>query len=131
MSFVLATTYSDGPCVGQPQYFRFWTVIGPCATPDLAEAERFASAQEAMQHPAYLHWSSFYKPMELAEPGDARPHCLACLGVFRLGDLVLDDAGGGTLHAACCGPERESYTNSNGDPLGPDDPIPTGYRWAP
>lgn len=63
--FVLKATYLSGPLEGQPQYFRFWTVIGPCATPDLAEAERFASPQDAMQSPAFTHWSSFYEPEEL------------------------------------------------------------------
>jgi hypothetical protein len=57
--------------------------------------------------------------------------CFACLVPFKPDDLVLNDVSGGTLHAACCGPERESYTNADGDPLGPDDPIPTGYRWQP
>lgn len=61
---------------------------------------------------------------------DSSDACMACLVPFQDGDLVLNDAGGGALHAACCGPERESYTNGNGDPLGPDDPIPTGYRWT-
>lgn len=56
--------------------------------------------------------------------------CIACDIAFKDGDLVLNDASGGALHAACCGPERESYTNAAGAPLGPDDPIPEGYRWA-
>lgn len=57
--------------------------------------------------------------------------CVACDDPFKAGELVLPDASGGTIHAACCGPERESYTNADGDPLGPNDPIPTGYPWAP
>lgn len=60
--YVLAATYLGGPLEGQPQYFRFWTAIGPCATPDLAEAERFDSAQEAMESPAFVHWTSSYEP---------------------------------------------------------------------
>lgn len=64
--FVLATTYRSGPCEGQPQYFRCWTAIGPAATPDLAVAERFPSAQAAMESPAYTHWSSFYEPKSVA-----------------------------------------------------------------
>lgn len=55
--------------------------------------------------------------------------CIACDVAFKDGDRVLNDASGGALHAACCGPERESYTNGNGEPLGPDDPIPEGYIW--
>lgn len=66
--FVLAATYpANTPRAGQPQYFRFWTVIGPAATPDLAEAERFSSAEAAMESPAFTHWASFYEPLELAD----------------------------------------------------------------
>src|SRR4051812_7987354 len=36
------------------------------------------------------------------EPEDA---CIACAVPFKEGDLVLGDAGGGEIHAACCGPE--------------------------
>ncbi len=56
--------------------------------------------------------------------------CIACAVAFKDGDMVLNDASGGALHVGCCGPERESYTNADGDPLGPDDPIPTGYAWT-
>ena len=60
--FVLAATYLNGPHDGQPQYFKAWTGIGPMATPNLDEAERFDTAQEAMMSPAFSHWSSFYSP---------------------------------------------------------------------
>lgn len=60
--FVLLGKYDDG----RPKYFRFWTAIGPCATPDIDEAERFPSAQAAMQSPGYSHWSSFYEPSEIS-----------------------------------------------------------------
>lgn len=56
--------------------------------------------------------------------------CIACEVAFKEGDRVLSDVSGGALHAACCGPERESYTNGDGGPLGPDDPIPEGYIWT-
>jgi hypothetical protein len=56
--FVLQGKYPDG----SPKYFRQWTAIGPMATKSLDEAERFDSAQEAMQSPAYTHWSSDYEP---------------------------------------------------------------------
>ena len=49
----------------KPIYFRFMTAIGPCATADLAEAERFCSEQAAMRSPAYLHALSFYEPLEV------------------------------------------------------------------
>lgn len=57
--------------------------------------------------------------------------CIACDLPLREGDLVMGDASGGLIHAACCGPERDSYVNAEGDPLGPDDPIPTGWEWVP
>lgn len=62
--WVLKATYRSGPHEGQPMYFREWTGIGPSATPDLAEAARFATQQEACQSPAFSHWSSFYEPFE-------------------------------------------------------------------
>lgn len=65
--YVLAGTYLSGPCQGQPQYFRGWTVIGPMATPRLDEAERFATAQEAMESPAFSHWASSYEPKAITE----------------------------------------------------------------
>jgi hypothetical protein len=55
--------------------------------------------------------------------------CIACDELLKVGELVLPDESGGLIHASCCGPERVSYTNGNGDPLGPDDPIPTGWAW--
>lgn len=70
--FVLATTYLSGPHEGRPQYFQCWTQVGPCATPDLAEAERFPTAQAAMQSPGYSHWSSFYTPRTVAEAAIAK-----------------------------------------------------------
>lgn len=63
-------------------------------------------------------------------PDDDTETCIACDIAFKDGDMVLNDESGGALHTACCGPERESYVNGNGEPLGPDDPIPEGYRWA-
>lgn len=69
--YVLAGTYLSGPCEGQPQYFRCWTAIGPMATPNLEEAERFPTAQAAMESPAFVHWASSYDP-KLVEPKDPR-----------------------------------------------------------
>lgn len=55
--------------------------------------------------------------------------CLACGQIFREGEFVLFDASGGLIHTACCGPEREAFVNAGGEPLGPEDPIPTGWPW--
>lgn len=66
-SYFLADTYKDGPHKGKMQYFRFWTVIGPCATNDRAQAQRFASVEDALNSPAYLHWASNYKVVEVED----------------------------------------------------------------
>lgn len=58
--------------------------------------------------------------------------CIACAKHFKAGDLVLDDYGGGSLHADCAGPEPESYCNlETGESLKPGDPIPTPYAFEP
>ncbi len=59
----------------------------------------------------------------------ADERCMACERVLEPGDPVYDDASGGTLHANCCGPERESYT-LGGEPLSADDPIPEPDIWT-
>lgn len=58
--------------------------------------------------------------------------CLACAKAFEPDDRVLFDVSGSYIHADCCGPERESYVKDveTGEPLGPNDPIPTGFRWG-
>lgn len=61
---------------------------------------------------------------------DDTEKCIACVKPFAADDMVLTDASGGLIHRDCCGPERESFTNAEGEPLGPDDPIPTGFRWG-
>ncbi|WP_163314381.1 hypothetical protein, partial [Enterobacter hormaechei] len=49
--------------------------------------------------------------------------CIACQCPVKDGDLYYEDVTEGPLHAACCGPEPESY-HRNGEPLKPGDPIP-------
>jgi len=56
--------------------------------------------------------------------------CIACDAPFKPDDMAMTDESGGFIHVYCCGPERESYVNAQGEPLGPDDPIPTGFRWG-
>lgn len=68
-----------------------------------------------------------FRKWEEQEYGDE--HCIVCYKPMVPGDLYYSDADGGVLHAACCGPERESYTNAAGDPLGPDDPVPEPMVW--
>lgn len=61
---------------------------------------------------------------------DSVDRCIACEGVFADGDLVHNEALGGLIHAACCGPERESYFKNDGEPLDPGDPIPTPFAYS-
>jgi hypothetical protein len=58
------------------------------------------------------------------------PRCLACDEALRDGQEVYADVSGGIIHAACCGPERESYVGADGEPLRDDEPIPTPWRWS-
>lgn len=55
--------------------------------------------------------------------------CIACGVAFVSGDRYLPDNSGGAIHFDCCGPERESYCNADGDPLGPDEAIPEPQIW--
>lgn len=65
------------------------------------------------------------------QDADDLTDCLACRLTFLNDDQVLADVSGEFLHAACCGPELEAYVNlDTGEPIGPSDPIPTGYRWG-
>lgn len=60
---------------------------------------------------------------------DGEDRCTACDVAFIEGDLVHNEAQGGLIHAACCGPERESYYKGDGEPLEPGDPIPTPFAY--
>lgn len=68
-------------------------------------------------------------PSEPVEQDEAE-RCISCGLVLRDGDNVYNDASGGVIHAACCGPERENYTHSDGTPLKDDEPIPAPRRWS-
>lgn len=64
------------------------------------------------------------------EAGSDAETCIACRKSLVTGDRYYPDASGGFIHDDCCGPERESYTNADGEPLGPDDPIPEPAIWG-
>jgi hypothetical protein len=58
--------------------------------------------------------------------------CIARDKLLLFGDEYFPDVSGGVLHAACCGPERESYCNlETGEPMADGEPIPTPQRWVP
>lgn len=56
--------------------------------------------------------------------------CIACGGILLDDDDVYSDAGGGFIHAKCCGADPESYTDADGKPLKPGDPIPKPWKWG-
>ena len=64
---------------------------------------------------------------------DGTDRCEICDNPLVAGQRVMQDVELGTVHAACCGPEREAYVNDveTGEPLGPNDPIPQGYVYEP
>jgi len=57
--------------------------------------------------------------------------CFICSIPFKAGDMVLNDVSGGTGHRDCFGDDRQGFVRSldTGEPLRPDDPLPTGYVW--
>lgn len=63
---------------------------------------------------------------------DDTPTCFICLQPFKAGDMVLPDMSGEVGHLTCFGTDREGFVKDldTGEPLGPDDPLPNGYRWS-
>lgn len=47
---------------GRPVYLNKITGIGPAYTEDLDKAEKFDSADDARQSPAYVHAMCFFEP---------------------------------------------------------------------
>ncbi len=64
---------------------------------------------------------------------DEAERCFICDIEFKPGDRVLDDVSGGVGHRACYGDDRESFVKDldTEEPLGPNDPLPTGRVWEP
>ncbi|MES2671574.1 MAG: hypothetical protein V4673_14315 [Pseudomonadota bacterium] len=56
--------------------------------------------------------------------------CMACDAALIEGDDVYNEKEGGFIHAACCGPERESYFVRDGEPLSDSDEIPKSWKWT-
>lgn len=59
--------------------------------------------------------------------------CFICAEPIKAGELVLPDVSEGLGHRACFGADREGFVKdlASGEPLGPDDPLPTGYPYEP
>lgn len=67
--------------------------------------------------------------LDRAAQTDEPECCIACDKPFQDGDRYFPDTDGGYIHADCCG-DRASYTNADGEPLGPTDPIPEPSVWG-
>lgn len=67
---------------------------------------------------------------QLPSNDDDADSCIACAEPFLADDQVFNDVGGGTIHARCCGPERESYVGADGEPLKDGEPLPTPWRYG-
>lgn len=61
-----------------------------------------------------------------------RPHCIACAQPIKPGDFVFNDVSGDLIHAACAGPERESFVRDldTAEPLRKNDPKPRPWKWT-
>lgn len=77
---------------------------------------------------AMAAWTALEAALKPADPDDL--DCGICRLGFVEGDPCLTDVDLGPVHAACCGPERESYVGADGEPLKPGEPIPTPWIWS-
>ena len=75
------------------------------------------------------HGTSLSAPEQAVGSAEEADRCIACAEWFEEGERYYPDAGGGFIHADCCGPERESYTGADGGPLKPGEPIPKPLIW--
>lgn len=73
-------------------------------------------------------WTALQDALKPADPDDLG--CGICALGFVQGDSCLTDVDLGPVHAACCGPERESYVGPDGEPLKDGQPIPTPWIWS-
>ena len=76
---------------------------------------------------AVAAWTALEAALKPADPDDLA--CGICALGFVQGDPCLTDVDLGPVHAACCGPERESYVGPDGEPLKDGQPIPTPWIW--
>ena len=81
--------------------------------------------EDPAQREAWAALEALLKPTD--EDGAA---CGICELALVEGDHCLTDVDLGPVHAACCGPERESYVGPDGEPLKEGEPLPTPWKWT-
>lgn len=59
--YILVDEYDHDELKGKPKYFKQMTGIGPMSTPDIEQAERYDSEEDAKRSPANRHWSANWK----------------------------------------------------------------------
>ena len=125
-----ATPYILGPQI-DGEHDRFEVIArGPHGHAKSGDAIRKWQANRMFAVAAVNH----VRALIAAQPAgqstdDDTSRCEACNKPLIAGQRVMQDVELGTVHAACCGPEREAYVKDveTGEPLGPNDPIPHGY----
>jgi len=117
---------------GDGTRWRSWEQGNPVWTDDREKATRYARRVDAEAVHAEDEDAWFVRPFIPADAdGEDAEACGICAVAFVEGDECLTDVDLGAVHAACCGPERESYVNLETlEPIGPNDPIPTPWKWT-
>ncbi len=92
--------------------------------------EGAAMARELLSRRASPHGEAGATVKPLSD--DERERCFICLKPFVEGDMVLPDVTEGLGHRECFGNTRDGFVKDidTGEPLGPDDPLPTGFPWT-
>ena len=67
--FILVDKYNDD----KPKYFKQMTGIGPMATPNIEEAEKFDTEEDAKTSSAHRHWSANWHIEKVEEPVSPPP----------------------------------------------------------
>lgn len=95
---------------------------------DKALVGRVWNTRAALSAAPVSHDGSSAAPIPTEDDGEA---CGICGKAFKAGDRCLTDVDLGSVHADCCGPEREGYVDlTTLEPLRPDQPIPEPWLWT-
>ena len=64
-------------------------------------------------------------------PRKTTHRCFICGQPFQPDEMVLMDITEGLGHRACYGDDRDAFVRDldTGEPLGPDEPLPTGFPY--